>query len=91
MHAKRFLLVLDDIWSEDNEKWDRLKLPFQTGASGSRIVITTRSENVSSAMGRAHMHRLVALSDDDCWLVFWRKALEHRSTEERSALEEIGR
>ncbi|XP_058107142.1 putative disease resistance protein RGA3 isoform X2 [Magnolia sinica] len=91
LHAKRFLLVLDDIWSEDNEKWDRLKLPFQTGASGSRIVITTRSENVSSAMGRGHMHKLAVLSDDDCWLVFWCKALQHRSTEERSALEEIGR
>ncbi|XP_058107093.1 putative disease resistance protein RGA3 [Magnolia sinica] len=27
--AKRFLLVLDDIWSEDGEKWDKLRLPFQ--------------------------------------------------------------
>ncbi|XP_058107107.1 putative disease resistance protein RGA3 [Magnolia sinica] len=91
LHAKRFLLVLDDIWSEDNEKWDKLKLPFQTGASGSRIIITTRSENVSFAMGGRHMHKLAVLSDDDCWLVFRRKALEHRSAEEHSELEEIGR
>ncbi|XP_058108844.1 putative disease resistance protein RGA3 [Magnolia sinica] len=33
--AKRFLLVLDDIWSEDGEKWDKPRVPFQAGALGS--------------------------------------------------------
>ncbi|XP_058108850.1 putative disease resistance protein RGA3 [Magnolia sinica] len=91
LHEKRFLLVLDDVWSEDREKWDKLRLPFQNGALGSRIVITTRSENVASAMRSAHIHKLAVLSDDDCWLLFSHIALEHRSAEERSELEEIGR
>ncbi|XP_058108831.1 disease resistance protein RGA2-like [Magnolia sinica] len=91
LHAKRFLLVLDDIWSEEPDKWDRLKPPFQAGAPGSRIIVTTRSENVAFAMGRGLMHKLAVLSDDDCWLVFWHRALEHRSAEERSKLEDIGR
>ncbi|XP_058108847.1 putative disease resistance protein RGA3 [Magnolia sinica] len=47
LQGKRFLLVLDDIWSEDSEKWDKLGLPFQAGALGSRIVITTRNEKVA--------------------------------------------
>ncbi|XP_058108857.1 putative disease resistance protein RGA1 [Magnolia sinica] len=89
--GKRFLLVLDDIWSEDSEKWDKLKLPFQVGAFRSRIIITTRSEKVAIAMGRAHIYKLAVLSDDDCWLSFSCRALEHRSAEERSDLEEFGR
>ncbi|XP_058107018.1 putative disease resistance protein RGA3 [Magnolia sinica] len=91
LHGKRFLIVLDDIWCEESEKWDRLKPPFQDGASGSRIVVTTRNEKVASAMGGVRIHKLTVLSDDDCWLVFWRRALEHRSAEERSELEAIGK
>ncbi|XP_058108856.1 disease resistance protein RGA2-like [Magnolia sinica] len=91
LQAKRFLLVLDDVWSHDSEKWDKLRLPFQAGAHGSRIIVTTRLEDVALRMGGTHMHKLDVLSDDDCWLVFSRRALEHRSAEERSDLEEIGR
>ncbi|XP_058107194.1 disease resistance protein RGA2-like isoform X2 [Magnolia sinica] len=91
LQAKRFLLVLDDVWSHDSEKWDKLRLPFQAGAPGSRIIVTTRLEDVASRMGSTHMQKLDVLSDADCWLVFSRRALEHRSAEERSDLEEIGR
>ncbi|XP_058108854.1 disease resistance protein RGA2-like [Magnolia sinica] len=91
LRNKIFLLVLDDIWSEDSGKWNKLKIPFQTGGAGSRIIITTRSEKVAMAMGRAHIHKLAVLSYDDCWLLFYRSALKHRSTEERSELEGIGR
>ncbi|XP_058108852.1 putative disease resistance protein RGA3 [Magnolia sinica] len=91
LQAKRFLLVLDDIWSEDREKWDKLRLPFQAGALGSRIVITTHSEKVAWAMRSAHIHKLVALSKDECCLLFSRGAFEHRNAEEHSELEEIGR
>ncbi|XP_058084531.1 putative disease resistance protein RGA3 [Magnolia sinica] len=38
-----------------------------------------------------HMHKLTVLSDEDCWLLFRSKVLEHRSEEECSELEEIGR
>ncbi|XP_058107279.1 putative disease resistance protein RGA3 [Magnolia sinica] len=91
LHAKRFLLVLDDIWSEDSEKWDKLRLPFQASALQSRIIITTRSEKVALAMGNTHMYKLAVLSEDDCWLLFSRRALKHRSAEECLELEDIGR
>ncbi|XP_058108869.1 putative disease resistance protein RGA3 [Magnolia sinica] len=92
LKAKRFLLVLDDVWSKDSEKWEKLILPFQDGAPGSRIIVTTRIEDVAGMMGSTdHMHKLAVLSDEDCWLLFRSKALEHRSEEERSELEEIGR
>ncbi|XP_058107068.1 disease resistance protein RGA2-like [Magnolia sinica] len=91
LHSKRFLLVLDDVWSNDREMWDKLILPFQDGAPGSRIIVTTRREDVALAMGRAHIHKLAVLSDDDCWLVFRRRALEHQNAEEHSELEAIGK
>ncbi|XP_058108875.1 putative disease resistance protein RGA3 [Magnolia sinica] len=92
LQAKRFLLVLDDVWSKDSEKWEKLRLPFQAGAPGSQIIVTTRIEDVARMMGSTdHMHKLAVLSDEDCWLLFRSKALEHRSEEESSELEEIGR
>ncbi|XP_058108904.1 putative disease resistance protein RGA3 [Magnolia sinica] len=90
LHPKRFLLVLDDIWSEDCRMCDELILPFQSGALGSRIIITTRSEKVAMAMGNSHMHKLEALSDEDCWLMFSRSAFGDRSEEEHLELKEIG-
>ncbi|XP_058106803.1 putative disease resistance protein RGA3 [Magnolia sinica] len=91
LHGKRFLLVLDDVWSNDSEKWDKLRVPFQAGAPGSRIIVTTRSEDVAWMMGSSYIHKLLALSDEECWSLFNRRALEHRSAEERLELEAIGR
>ncbi|XP_058107294.1 putative disease resistance protein RGA1 [Magnolia sinica] len=91
LYAKRFLLVLDDVWSEDSEKWDRLRIPLQAGALGSRIVVTTRSGRVAAVAGSTHIHYLAVSSEEDCWLLFSHRALGHRSAEERLELEEIGR
>ncbi|XP_058107102.1 putative disease resistance protein RGA3 isoform X3 [Magnolia sinica] len=91
LHSKRFLLVLDDVWSTNNEMWDKLIPPYQEGARGSRIIVTTRSEDVARAMGRGRIHKLASLSFDDCWLLFSHGALEHRSAEERSELDVIGK
>ncbi|XP_058108878.1 putative disease resistance protein RGA3 [Magnolia sinica] len=92
LQAKKFLLVLDDVWSKDSEKWEKLILPFQAGAPGSRIIVTTRIEDVARMMGSTdHMHKLAVLSNEDCWLLFRSKVLEHRRAEECSELEDIGR
>ncbi|KAJ9556708.1 hypothetical protein OSB04_011322 [Centaurea solstitialis] len=34
---KQFLLVLDDVWSENDEDWDTLVRPFHVGARGSIV------------------------------------------------------
>ncbi|XP_058107391.1 putative disease resistance protein RGA3 [Magnolia sinica] len=91
LHGKLFLLVLDDVWSNDSEKWDKLRVPFQAGAPGSRIIVTTRLEDVAWTTGSSYIHKLLALSDEECWSLFNRRALEHRIAEERLELEAIGR
>lgn len=64
--GKRFLLVLDDVWNEDHEKWDRLENSVQHGSEGSGILVTTRSEKVALIMGTITPYHLEGLSDDNC-------------------------
>ncbi|KAL6180282.1 hypothetical protein ACLB2K_046946 [Fragaria x ananassa] len=48
----KFLLVLDDVWTEDQAKGESLRLPvlMQTCSEGSRILVTTRKQEVARMM-----------------------------------------
>ncbi|KAL0929074.1 hypothetical protein M5K25_001014 [Dendrobium thyrsiflorum] len=74
LQEKRFLLVLDDVWSESHEKWDSLRALLTVGAKGSKVIVTTRNEHVASIMGTISPYWLSNLSLDDCWLLFERRA-----------------
>ncbi|XP_020087040.1 putative disease resistance protein RGA3 [Ananas comosus] len=74
LEGKRFLFVLDDVWNENSEKWDRLRTLLTVGGRGSKVVVTTRSVRVASLMGTVEPHILRGLSKDDCWLLFERRA-----------------
>eukprot|EP00268_Persea_americana_P023196 TRINITY_DN22852_c2_g2_i1.p1 TRINITY_DN22852_c2_g2~~TRINITY_DN22852_c2_g2_i1.p1 ORF type:complete len:1175 (-),score=204.71 TRINITY_DN22852_c2_g2_i1:431-3955(-) len=86
-----FLLVLDDVWHGDETEWERLRLPLKCGRHGSKILVTTRSEKAAKAMDTNYIHNLKALSPNDCWLVFSRRAFAGREREECIELEDIGR
>ncbi|KAF3450795.1 hypothetical protein FNV43_RR06884 [Rhamnella rubrinervis] len=89
---KKFLLVLDDVWTEDYQKWEPLKQTLKYGAVGSRILVTTRKKKVAMMMGEPeHMISLKELSEEDCWLLFSQVAFLGRDEEERELLEGIGR
>uniref|UniRef100_J3NAG5 Uncharacterized protein n=1 Tax=Oryza brachyantha TaxID=4533 RepID=J3NAG5_ORYBR len=64
---KRFLLVLDDVWSDRG--WNGLlKAPFSHGAAGSRVLLTTRHETVARGMQATHpFHHVDALCPEDAW------------------------
>ncbi|MQL91585.1 hypothetical protein Taro_024200 [Colocasia esculenta] len=91
LSGNRFLLVLDDVWNEKPGHWDVFKLPLMSGSRGSRVLVTTRSENVSSIVGvTKNMHRLKALSDGCCWLLFSQYAFRCQSFGAQPHLEKIG-
>ncbi|XP_026656901.2 putative disease resistance protein RGA4 [Phoenix dactylifera] len=88
--GKRYLLVLDDIWNEDQAKWDELKTLLATGGEGSRIVVTTRSERASSIMGTLGTYPLPYLTEEDSWALFRKRAFEG-GAEEPQNLVSIGK
>ncbi|KAJ3674904.1 hypothetical protein LUZ60_005520 [Juncus effusus] len=70
LKSKRFLLVLDDVWSENKTYWHRLFGPLKdAGSPGSMIVVTTRSLEVAKIMGTATMGPLILDGLEE--VVFW--------------------
>ncbi|XP_061996390.1 putative disease resistance protein RGA3 [Rosa rugosa] len=93
LKGKRYLLILDDVWNEDSEKWKRLKdcLLGITDAQGSSIVVTTRSDKVAKTVETLPRCDLRKLSDDECWLILKNKAVPVGSVPILEDQETIGR
>ncbi|KAJ0860717.1 putative virus X resistance protein-like, coiled-coil [Helianthus annuus] len=63
--GKRFLLVVDDVWSENYGDWENLVRPFLSCAPGSRIIMTTRKERLLKKLGFDNLDCLESLSHED--------------------------
>ncbi|GKV49786.1 hypothetical protein SLEP1_g56516 [Rubroshorea leprosula] len=91
---ENYLLILDDVWNEDRMKWEALRgcLLEITKNKVSRMVVTTRSENVASIMGAfgEHMYHLEGLEDEECWSIIKQRAFGGSSVPNLE-LEAIGR
>ncbi|XP_022896600.1 putative disease resistance RPP13-like protein 1 [Olea europaea var. sylvestris] len=66
LSKSKFLIVLDDIWNEDYEKWNTLCRPFHGGQPGSRIIVTTRLDHIASKVGSVPAYSMKMLTDGDC-------------------------
>ncbi|XP_040368617.1 disease resistance protein RGA2-like isoform X1 [Rosa chinensis] len=93
LKGKRYLLILDDLWNEDAEKWDGLKACLQriTDAQGSSIVVTTRNDKVAKMVETLPRCDLRKLSDDECWLILKNRAVPVGSVPILEDQETIGR
>ncbi|PPS05593.1 hypothetical protein GOBAR_AA15059 [Gossypium barbadense] len=82
---ERYLLIFDDVWNENVEKWEDLK------GCLSKILVTTRSDNVASVMGThtEHKHHPKKLVDDECWSIIKQKVFGSSSILEE--MEVIGK
>ncbi|GLU11257.1 hypothetical protein SLE2022_280150 [Rubroshorea leprosula] len=90
IEGKKYLLVLDDVWTENNEDFGGLNVTFKRGAAGSRILVTTRKDTVSRAMGSSHIFRLETLSQDLCWSILKKIALRERDQKTCEDLTPVG-
>ncbi|KAH0463641.1 hypothetical protein IEQ34_008223 [Dendrobium chrysotoxum] len=73
--SKKFLLVLDDIWEEDEEKdkskWEDVLAPLASGGFGSKILVTTRTDSVALMFAKVikkneEIVKLEGLEEDEC-------------------------
>ncbi|XP_047960803.1 putative disease resistance protein RGA3 isoform X2 [Salvia hispanica] len=90
---KKFLLVLDDVWTEDNNQWEPLKISLQCGAAGSKILVTTRKETVAKMFRTLDddMYHPNKLSEEECWSLLRDTSLLGKSDEECGKFEDLGK
>ncbi|XP_035541757.1 putative disease resistance protein At3g14460 [Juglans regia] len=90
--GKKFLVILDDVWNEKYEDWIRLRAPFEAGAPGSSIIVTTRNQGVSSLMGtiKVEPFQLELLPTDSCLSIFSQHALDAKDFSAHPDLKDIG-
>ncbi|XP_064956540.1 putative disease resistance RPP13-like protein 1 [Musa acuminata AAA Group] len=87
--SKRFLLVLDDVWDENRQNWDRFRAPLGYGVPGSKILVTTRSEKIAEMVGnRIH---LGGLDEASYWKLFKKCAFGSEDAGEFPQLEAIAK
>ncbi|KAB2050045.1 hypothetical protein ES319_A13G218500v1 [Gossypium barbadense] len=69
---KKFLLVLDDVWNENQAKWVQLRnlLRSKDGLSQNKIIVTTRSLKVASIMSSIPPYEPKGLSLENCLTLF---------------------
>ena len=91
IYGKKFLLVLDDVWTEDYQLWEQLKNCLKCGGGGSRILVTTRNESVARMMRSTYMHSLGSLPLEQCRALFSQIAFWGKSTDKIEELEETGK
>ncbi|CAD6220829.1 unnamed protein product [Miscanthus lutarioriparius] len=68
---RRYLIVLDDVWSRDS--WPLLDSAFVKNDNGSRIIITTRIQAVASVADSNREMKLCLLPKEEAWTLFCQK------------------
>ncbi|XP_070006066.1 putative late blight resistance protein homolog R1C-3 [Nicotiana sylvestris] len=72
LKGKRYLIVLDDIWKV--EAWEDLGLCFPNGKDGSRVIVTTRIEEVAKHLQhRSDPYCLRFLTTEESWELLQKK------------------
>ncbi|XP_042517265.1 probable disease resistance protein At4g14610 [Macadamia integrifolia] len=69
LKKKKFLLILDDMWCK--LKLEDVGIPHPTRSNkGSKILVTSRSKDVSTDMGARKTIKVQPLSEDESWELF---------------------
>ncbi|KAF8409545.1 hypothetical protein HHK36_005623 [Tetracentron sinense] len=74
LKEKKFLLILDDIWETIN--LDEVGIPRPEVHMGSKIILTSRSQDVCTGMITDKLLKVQVLSDEESWALFCQNAGE---------------
>ncbi|KAH0681070.1 hypothetical protein KY284_022155 [Solanum tuberosum] len=78
LKKRKYLVVVDDL--RQREAWESLKRAFPDSKNGSRVIITTRKEDVAErADNKGFVHKLRLLSQEESWDLFCSKLLDLRA------------
>ncbi len=89
--GRKILIILDDLWENDQFELDKLKLMLKVG-SGSKVtvIVTTRDEGIAKKFCTVTPYKLEPLTDELCWTIIKQNsAFEDRDDKEQ--LEDVGR
>nr|KAJ0219051.1 hypothetical protein LSAT_V11C300148370 [Lactuca sativa] len=87
---KRFLFVLDDVWSESYTDWEILARPFLAGAPGSKIIMTTRKLSLLNQLGYNQAYNLSVLPHESALSLFCEHALGKNNFDSHPTLKQHG-
>ncbi|PON39780.1 NB-ARC domain containing protein [Parasponia andersonii] len=91
LRYNRCLIVLDDVWTEDQDDWDKLRSLFRGGVNGSKILITNRSKRVAFVPNLPMFpYNLKELSEDACRSLFTQRAFRQGEEAKHPTLLPIG-
>ncbi|XP_057775421.1 putative late blight resistance protein homolog R1A-3 [Salvia miltiorrhiza] len=86
LSGRRYLIILDDIWSV--EAWDEVRCFFPNNGSGSRILLTTRLSDVANNCGSSCLSKSL-LNENESWELFCKKAFQNEDCP--TELEKVGK
>ncbi|XP_047953775.1 putative disease resistance protein RGA1 [Salvia hispanica] len=74
LSKKRYLIVMDDVWNDHQDKWFELRDVLSCGSTGSFVIVTTRQKKVADLMTTLPCYYLEGLSDEHCWVLLEQRA-----------------
>ncbi|GAU37287.1 hypothetical protein TSUD_354430 [Trifolium subterraneum] len=89
--GKKYLLVLDDVWNDNFEKWEKLRTYLMCGAQGSKVVVTTRSTIVAHTMDVSVPYVLSGLIQEESWSLLKNIAFRDDTNGVNQTIESIGK
>ena len=90
LNQNKYLLVLDDVWNEDVQRWCNLKRLLIGGSKGSKVVITTQTKLVAEITDTISPYILQGLSKSQSWSLSKQMAFKKGLETVNPNLEEIG-
>ncbi|KAL5789855.1 hypothetical protein ACOSQ2_004743 [Xanthoceras sorbifolium] len=91
LKGKKFLLILDDVWTEDYKDWEPFHHCLKNGVYGSKGLVTTRKQTTALVLRSTDIISIEELSEEQCWPLFRQLAFFGRPDKECEELEHIGR